>query len=276
MKNLTFKFTAIFLILFVFLFHSCSDDFNVDVLYPDAEGNFLYIKEKMYCSRTPDEEFKSISFKYDENNNVVEEITYFNNRPDKKISSTFANNLRQLDSTFYFRDNQWEWVHGYEYKYTKDKLAEKRRLKANGNNSHKVLYSYNNSKLEWEEFYYFNNNAWEYQYGHKYKYYKRDQVVKRESYTSEAKDKVYDTFVYTYNNGKIREEKRIIQTGETSYIKKYYYTRNNLLDYIEKDENIIQQNFYEVGKLVEKHTFYFGIDPCFSPCCGSSVYKYQY
>jgi len=53
-------------------------------------------------------------------------------------------------------------------------------------------------------------------------------LIKRESYQTEKKDKVYDTLLYTYYANKLVEEKRIIQTGETSYILKFTYTVEGL------------------------------------------------
>lgn len=142
--------------------------------------------------------------------------------------------------------------------------------------SHKTTYKYDGNNPQWEEFWYFWNNEWKFQYAHRFEFNKNGKLVKKESYQTEEKDKVYDTFIYKYLNNKLVEEKRIIQTGATSYVLKFSYTSNGFPDETIQDENVIEKNYYSAGQLTEKHTFYFGIDPGFSQCNGNLIYKYEY
>lgn len=98
---------------------------------------------------------------------------------------------------------------------------------------------------------------------------------KKGSFQDEAKENVYDTFVYAYKNGKLHEKKRIIITGKTSYVKKFFYTAKGFIDEITQDGKVAEKKFYELGRITEKHTFYYGIDPGFSPCGGNFIYKYK-
>jgi hypothetical protein len=48
------------------------------------------------------------------------------------------------------------------------------------------------------------------------------------------------------------------------------------IDEITKDGKVVEKNFYELGKLTEKQTFYYGIDPGYYQCGGNLIYKYEY
>ncbi|MEN8115978.1 MAG: hypothetical protein ABFS16_03310 [Bacteroidota bacterium] len=277
MNFITNKIKEILVISSVLFLVSCQkDEFDIDMNFKN-KGNFFYQTQSAFCQRESEKEIWSKSFYYDKNNNLTETITFRYNKPDKKKKSVFTGYSKRLsDSTFYYRNKQWELSYSYQYKYSRNKLTERLKHDEDGTITHKSIYKYSSSKLQWEEFYYFTNEKWQFQYAHKYEYYNRDQVIKKKSYTTEAKDEVYDTYIYINKNGKLREEKRIIRTGKTSYEKKFYYTSKGFIDYIIKDDNIIEQNFYENDKLIEKHTFNFGIDPGFSPCYGNLIYKYEY
>ena len=69
--------------------------------------------------------------------------------------------------------------------------------------------------------------------------------------------------LYTYKNGHLSTEKRILLTGELGHEKEYFYTNNGLLDQIVEDGNIIEKNYYDEKKIIEKYSYYFEIDPGF-------------
>ena len=60
------------------------------------------------------------------------------------------------------------------------------------------------------------------------------------------------------------------------YIETYHYDSENRLTTIIEDENIIEENFYDGKKLIEKRTYYYGIDPGFDVCYGNYIYRYEY
>ncbi|MBK6285582.1 MAG: hypothetical protein IPF54_25560 [Draconibacterium sp.] len=53
------------------------------------------------------------------------------------------------------------------------------------------------------------------------------------------------------------EEKRIIRTGATSYIKTFSYTTDGCPDETIQDGNVIEKNFYEEGKLIENKLLFW-------------------
>lgn len=277
MKLRSLKITTKLAILSIIWFSSCQrDDFDTSLIF-DEQGNFRYKKESAYCQRNPETEISSKTFFYDKNGNTIKElISYIGGLEEKKVQEFNGDNQLLRDSTFYYRSGEWEYQNSTRYIYSQNLLSEKQRYNSDGKLSHKTLYKYVGSMLRWEEFWYFNTNEWKFQYAHGFEFDRNGRLVKKESFQDEAKEKVYDTLVYAYKNGRLYEEKRIIVTGKTSYVKKYSYTPDGFIDEIIKDGNVVEKNFYELGKLIEKHTFYYGIDPGFSPCGGNFIYKYEY
>lgn len=272
-----FKITVILSILFGLFHSSCQlNEFDTALIF-DEPGKFQYQKETAFCQSNPDNEIWSKTFTQDKAGNVIEETTFINGLPDLKITRKFdLTNEKETDSTFYNSGGNWFFQNSHQYIYQRNRLAEILRYEPVGTISHKTTYKYNGDKPLWEEFWYFSNNEWKFQYAHRFEFNRDGKLTKKESFQTEEKDKVYDTFIYTYQSGKLTEEKRIIQTGATSYVLKFTYTSKGFPDETIQDGNVIEKNFYTNGRLTEKHTFYFGIDPGFSQCNGNLIYKYSY
>jgi len=277
MNDQNIKITGFLSILMIFCSISCEKtEYDTDLNF-EKDGEFLYKTETAYCRRNPEGEIWSKTYRYDRNGNLTEKITYRNHAPDMKTKSTYnSNNQLVTDSIFYYTENQWKPDHYFTFRYSGNLLQEKRRIDSDENITHKTVYKYIGTNPLWEEFYFFTEGKWKYQYAHKFTYNRKGQPLKKESYQKESKDKVYDQFIYTYKHNRLYTEKRIIRTGEVSFIKKYFYTKEGFPDKTIKDGNTIEKYFYDDGKLVEKHTWYFGIDPGFSACGGNLIYKYKY
>ncbi|WP_372949576.1 hypothetical protein [Mariniphaga sp.] len=277
MKLSGFKITSILAILSLIWLSSCrNDEFDTSLIF-DEQGNFRYKKETTFCQRNPEKEISSKTFSYDKNGNVIKEVISYIGIPEIMNKREFNESSQQLtDSTFYYRSDEWQYQNSTRYIYSRNLLSEKHRYNSDGTLSHKIIYKYIGSKLRWEEFWYFNTNEWKFQYAHGFEFDRSGRLVKKESFQDEAKKNVYDTFVYAYKNGRLYEEKRIIRTGKTSFVKKYFYTAKGFIDEITEDGKVVEKNFYELDRLIEKHTFYYGIDPGFSPCGGNFIYKYEY
>jgi hypothetical protein len=272
-----FKITVILAILFGIFHTSCEHYAYYPPLVFDENEGFQFKKEQAFCKSNPGNEIWSKTFIHDEKGNITEEITFSDGSPNFKTTRTFNGNNQQLtDSIFNFNSGKWQLQNSNKFIYNRNLLSETLKYGADGKNTHKTTYSYQGNELRWEEFWYYSENKWKFQYAHSFDFNNNRKLVKKESYQTEKKDKVYDTFIYTYFNNKLVEEKRIIQTGTTSYVLKFTYTSNGLPDETIQDGNVIEKNFYDDNKLVEKHTFYFGIDPGFSQCNGNLIYKYSY
>jgi hypothetical protein len=271
------KITVILAILFGIFLSSCEQYEYYPPLINDESEVFQYKKEQAFCKSNPDNEIWSISFTRDEKGNITEEITFTDGSPIFKTTRSFNSNNQQLtDATFNFINAKWQFQYSSKFIYNRNLLSEKLSFEAGGKNTHKTTYSYQGNELRWEESWYYFENEWKFQYAYAFEFNGNGKLIKRESYLTEKKDKVYDTFIYTYYNNKLVEEKRIIQTGATDYVLKFTYTYDGFPDETIQDGNIIEKNYYSDGRLTEKHTFYFGIDPGFSQCNGNLIYKYGY
>lgn len=272
-----FKITVILAILLGIFQPSCQwNEFDESLIF-DHPDEFQYQKETAFCKKNPEKEIWSKTFTRDNTGNIIEETTFINGLPDLKITSGFnSNNQKQTDSTFYNSGGNWIIQYSHQYIYQRNRLTEILRYEPVEIKSHKTTYKYDGDKPRWEEFWYYSENKWKFQYAHSFDFNSNGKLVKKESFQTEKKDKVYDTFIYTYYNNKLVEEKRIIQTGATSYVLKFTYTSYGFPDETIQDGNVIEKNYYSDGRLTEKHTFYFGIDPGFSQCNGNLIYKYGY
>lgn len=243
-----FKITVILVILFG-IFHTSCDQY---VFYPpldfDENEGFQFKKEQAFCKGNPDNEIWSKTFTRDEKGNITEEITFSDESPNFKTTRTFNSNNQQLtDSTFNFINAKWQLQYSNKFVYNRNLLSEILKFGADGKNTHKTTYSYKGNELRWEEFWYYSENEWKFQYAYGFEFNGNGKLIKRESYQTEKKDKVYDTFIYIYHKNILVEEKRIIQTGATSYVLKFTYNSNGFPDEKIQDGNIIEKNYYSEG-----------------------------
>ena len=275
--NKRFLVTRFYLILLVLFFISCDDtELDPNSIF-NQDGKFRYNTKKVFCQNEPNREISSRTFTYDNNGNKTEEVSYNWEEPGFKIISRYnSNNQKLTDSFFYYANNSWVLSNSNLYKYSKGRLTEMINYDTGETLLHKTAYKYSNSKLKYEEIYRREDGDWVLNFAYGYEYNRYGQLVKKLSYHDEAKDKVYDQYIYTYKNGKLDTEKRILITGEIQFLKEYLYTEDGLLDEVVEDGNTIQKNYYRNGNLIEKHTWYFSIDPYFSPCSGNCIYKYEY
>ncbi len=72
------------------------------------------------------------------------------------------------------------------------------------------------------------------------------------------------------------EEKKETKVGGLIYLKTYEYDSQGRLVKIQDEENTIEENDYVDNELIEKRTYYFGIDPGFDVCYGNYIYRYEY
>lgn len=108
-----------------------------------------------------------------------------------------------------------------------------------------------------------NYTHWEYSY----EYDKQDRLVK--------KNKNNELEVsYEYFQNRLKKEIRYNRNSNTETT--YEYDDNGLLIYKKENDKIIEKNIYDKGRLVERWTYYFGIDPGYYPCSSQYITKYEY
>lgn len=250
-------------------------DFDTDLIFPQ-QNEHDYLSEEAFCQSNPNTGVWLKLFNRDADGNITKETTLVNSLPEMEITRKYSNGQQVNDSAFYYVAGNRALQFSQQYVYQRNRIAEIQRFEPDGTIRHKTIYKYNGNKPRWEEFWYFTNGKWNFQYAHGFEFNSNGQLVKKESFQTEEKNKVFDTFLYKYKYNQLVEEKRIIITGATDYVIKYNYNRDGTLDEKIQNGNVIERNFYANGKLSEKHTFYFGIDPGFSQCLGNFIFKYDY
>ncbi len=277
MNNPFSKITQISVIISVLFLCSCEEAEYDNNLFIKEDGEFLYKVKKTYCKGNPEYKISSKTFKYDKKGNRIEEIIYSYDKPVSKITSEYYfQNFKTTDSYYNFTNNAWVLSNKDQYKYSRNRLIEKINSDVEDNYLYKTVYTYSGNLLKYEEILRRSGNDWILNFGYLYKYNGSGQLIEKLRFFDETRESANDKLIYTYKNRKLSTEKRILSSGKTGYFREYTYTSEGLLDEIIQDGNIIEKNFYENGKLIEKDTWYFGFDPGFSPCGGNYIHKYEY
>ena len=107
-----------------------------------------------------------------------------------------------------------------------------------------------------------------------FEYNNAGEVIKRTVFS--LKGYLFDTYYYEYRQGHKTKEIKEGPDGNIRYVKDYIYDPFWHLIKVKEDDNIIEENKYFFNKLVEKKTYYFGIDPGYYPCQGNYVATYEY
>lgn len=104
--------------------------------------------------------------------------------------------------------------------------------------------------------------------------YSNNKLITKNVFTSSGQ--LHWILSFKYSGSLKIEEKNQTSTGVNIYTRTFVYDSESRLTKVIEDGNIIEQNTYDVNKLIEKRTIYFGIDPGFFPCSGSFIYKFEY
>ena len=252
------------IVLFGFIF-SCSDDElpkqQVELDHPTAMN--------IYCKRIPEEVFNRVEYEYDHDKLVTE--------------STFSNGVIYSKTTFEYNSNNQLFKKIYETDWGKtEKTFAYNSSNQLINVNHKTInydvsgqvatereadapLEYENNRLvkQWETWGGFHTYA-----------YKNGKVVAMIDYTQYSEK--YHITTYQYDGDLLTVERKETADGNLIYNKTFQYDAENRLIKIVEDENIIEENFYDENKLIEKRTYYYGIDPGFDVCSGNYIYKYEY
>ena len=76
--------------------------------------------------------------------------------------------------------------------------------------------------------------------------------------------------------GRMAEERKETVAGNLMYSRIMHYDLAGRLVRITEGDNTVENNTYEGNRLIEKRTYYFGIDPGFDPCYGNYLNVYTY
>lgn len=225
----------------------------------------------VFCQRTPNDPLKKVAYRYtNTNDNLITETFYYNG--DTQDKTTFEYNsdnqlifeicetyLRKTEKTYNY--NGLNQLINIKYKFTDY-----------GVNGQIVGVSENDAPREYE-----NNQLvkeWEYWGGFKTYEYSNGKLVTMVDYTKYGVKNHITT--YKYSGDLLIEEKEETNAGGLIYLKTYTYDSQNKLIQIRDGINVIEENDYIDNKLMEKRTYYYGIDPGFDVCYGNYIYRYKY
>lgn len=244
---------------------SCSKDDNL--LKPaDLDKSTAM---NVFCQTSPNDTLKRVEFGYD-NDNLTSETTVFNgniqskttlvyNSENQLMLETYETNWKKTEKTFVY--NELNQLINIIYKFN--------NYDSNGQvtdeSESEAPREYENNQLvkEWE--YWGGFNTYEYNNG---------KVVTKIDYTKNGEK--HHVTTYKYSGDLLIEEKKETKTGSLMYFKSYQYNSQNRLTTIKDGDNIVEDNNYIEDKLIEKRTYYFGIDSGFDLCYGNYIYRYEY
>lgn len=223
----------------------------------------------VFCQRTPNDTLKKVAYEYTNDKLITETIFYNGDIQDKTtfeynsdnqlIFETYETYLRKTEKTYIY--NELNQLINIKYKFIDYDI-----------NGQIVGVSENEAPREYE-----NNQLvkeWEYWGGFNTYEYCNGKLGTMVDYTKNGEK--HHITIYKYSGDLLIEEKKETKVGGLIYLKTYTYDSQNRLIQIRDGENVIEENDYINNKLIEKRTFYFGIDPGFDVCYGNYIYRYKY
>ena len=253
------------LILILGLLQSCSEEDMPVVTVDSAQPAAMNV----YCQKNPDDIFKRIEFDY-ENGTLIAETTLIKDTVYSKRIFQYGSD-RLLTKETYEADGR-----------ITEKIFEYNESKQLINIHHKIIdydpagnvenVQESDAPLEYE-----NGllvKKWEFWGGFNTYEYENGKLITKVDYTKNGQR--HHITNYKYSGDLKIEEKKETAAGRIMYTHFFQYDTENRLTKIVEGENTIEENFYDGNKLIEKKTYYFGIDPGYDPCYGNYIYKYEY
>jgi uncharacterized protein YcfL len=244
---------------------SCSKD--DDLLIPAELDNPIVML--VFCQSSIDDTLKIVEYEYD-NDNLIKQTTIQNRKVESETTYEY-NSENQIISKIYL--SIWQ-KNEMTYIYNEDKQLINILYKFTGYDTdgkitniieYEAPREYDNNKLVKE---------WEHWGGYNTYEYIGDKIIKKTDYTKNGEELHITT--YKYSGNLLIEEKRETSVGSLMYLKTYKYDSQNRLIQIKDGKNIIEKNYYFNKKLIEKRTYYFGIDPGYDICYGNYIIRYKY
>lgn len=223
----------------------------------------------VFCQNSPNDILRRVEYDYDKDNLITEttffrgEIqsrTTFEYNSDNQITlEIYETDWRKIEKTFIC--NELNQVVNIIYKFTD---YDSNGLVVNESESEAPL-EYETNQLVKEWVYWGGFHTYEYENG---------KVTVKTDYTKNGQK--HHITKYKYRGELKVEERKETAAGNVIYIRTYHYDSENRLVKIIEAGNIIEENDYFENRLIEKRTYYFGIDPGFDVCYGNYIYKYEY
>ncbi len=256
---------VVILTIIVLMVISCSKD-NDSLMLTELDNPSVMI---VFCQSSMNDIFRLVEYEYDDeklitetlfqNDEIQSKTTYGYNSDNQLISEVYLANRIKTEKTYVYNGNKQliNTLYNLISYDSNGQIANETKIKA--------PREYENNRLvkEWEFWGGFNTYE-----------YSGDKVVKKIDYTKNGEKHHITT--YKYSGDLLIEEIKENKVGGLIYLKTYMYDSQNRLIKIKDGENSIEENDYIDNKLIERRAYYFGIDPCFAPCCGNFVYRFEY
>lgn len=194
-----------------------------------------------------------------QNGEIQSKTTYEYNSNNQIILEIYLTDWKKTEKTYVY--NESNQLINILYKFTDYDIGGQ----ITNESESEAPREYENNELVKEWKYWGGFNTYEYSNG---------KVVTKIDYTNTG-EKHHFTY-YKYSGDLLIEEKKETKEGGLMYLKTYIYDSQNRLIKIQDGDNVIEENDYNDKKLIEKRTYYFGIDPGFDVCYGNYIYKYKY
>jgi len=223
----------------------------------------------VFCQSSMDNALRTVEYEYD-NDKLITETTIQRGEEQNKTTYNY-NSDSQIMSEIYLTDwRKTEKTYVYNgINQLVNIIYELTDYDSNGQiideSEIETPREYENNQLvkEWETWGGFN--TYEYTNG---------KVIAKIDYTKNGEEHHITTF--KYSGDLLIQETKETKVGGLIYQKTFEYDSQNRISKIRDGENIIEENDYNANKLMEKRTYYFGIDPGFDICYGNYVYRYKY
>lgn len=258
MKNL-------FFVLMISLLISCNKDKNL----PEPKQLDKPSAMNIFCQQSPNNPIRRVEYQYD-NTNIIAETLFYNDEIQDKATYTYnSDNLLILE----VHDvNTLVVEKTHIYNALKQLVNIKFKTITYGTNGQindvnekEAPRKYKNNLLvkEWE--YWGGFNTYEYSDGKRITRIEHNISGEQHHITS-----------YKYSGNLLIEEKKVTKAGSLIYLKTYTYDAQGRVIKIKDGENTVEENDYKDNQLIEKRTYYFGIDPGYNACNGNFIHRYEY
>ncbi|WP_439489660.1 hypothetical protein [Algoriphagus sp.] len=223
----------------------------------------------VFCQRAPNDTLRKVSYEYSDNNlmaettfnngEILDKTTFEYHSDNQLVLETYVTNSQMTKKSFIY--NELNQLINIKYRFT-DYNTDGQIVSESESEAPR---EYQNNQLvkEWESWGGFSTYE-----------YKDGKVITKIDYTKNGEEHHFT--YYKYSGDLLIEEKKETRVGGLMYLKTYTYDSQNRLIQIRDRENIIEENDYNGKKLIERRTYYFGIDPGFDICYGNYIYRYEY
>lgn len=250
-----------FILLIYFL-----QSFSMAFSQPCCKEDFLKYPLKSistFCQNKPETPISKVILTYDKENHLIKYSSFKNNIETNRIVFLY-NDLGLLTSKEFYSFDQTQTLDRIRlFKYDeKNQLIYEGYDDERGNNTkNNYLYNKNGQLIESTVDCNYTHLSYSYEYDSQKRISKKYKNNELE-------------ISYEYSNNLLIKKIHYNRNNDVEIM--YEYDDNGLL--INKKENgkTIEKNIYYTYRLIERWTYYFGIDPCYSPCCSQYLIKYEY